>query len=359
MKKGIIACLIVLVTIPILAQEATVRIKDIGNIIEQRDNQLMGYGLVVGLRNTGDSRNTTITARALNNLLGRLGVPAGTQRYNPKNVASVMVTAELPPFTKAGQKISVIVSAIGDAPSLRGGTLSMTSLKGPDMKTYALAQGPVLVGGISEQSLISKYYKNQTTVGRIPEGAIVENEVAVTFQDQHNITIVLKESSFFTISRATEAIQKSGFPGAQAIDANTIKIPLADLQSLDLIKTIATIENITVIPDSSAKVVINARTGTIVIGEMVRLFPVALTHGDVSIRITEGQVGVNIAAEGFEASDISVQESPNKIVYLNPGATLTSLVNALNEIGATPKDLISIIQALNESGALIADIEII
>jgi flagellar P-ring protein precursor FlgI len=357
-----ITLLIILQTIaiqPVNAQEMPVRLRDIGKIIEDRDNQLIGYGIVVGLRNTGDSRNAGLTGRALGNLLGKLGVPVGERGFNTRNVASVMVTATLPPFLKPGQKIPVVVSAMGDSTSLVGGTLLMTPLKGPDMRTYAVAQGSVLVGGLAEQSSQSRFLKNQTTVGRIPEGGIIEAEVPVTFQDQHHITIVLNESNFITVSRATEAIRESGFPGAQAIDANTVKVPLADLDSSDLIQTIARLEDVPVVPDSSAKVVINSRTGTVVIGERVRLFPVAMTHGNISVRITENAGGINLANEEEGAEDIEVTEGANKIVLLNPTATLTSLVNALNEIGATPKDLISIIQGLKQSGSLVAKVEIL
>jgi flagellar P-ring protein precursor FlgI len=355
----------------LLAQETTdiseeeqglqVRLKDVSNIIEARDNQLMGFGLVVGLRNSGDSRSTAFTETALTNLLSKLGISAGGRSFSSRNVAAVMVTATLPPFIKPGQRINVTVSAVGDSNSLSGGTLLLTPLKGPDLNTYAIAQGPVLVGGETAESETFRVHKNQSTVGRIPNGAIVESEVPITFSDQHNITIVLHDSNFITASRATEAIKKNGFPSASAIDANTIKIPLTDLESTDLVNAIAKLENITFVPDASSKVVINNRTGTVVIGEKVRLFPVALTHGNISIKISEGGAGGFGAAPagGAAASPVTMEENETKIIYLNPNDTLSSLVNALNEIGATPKDLISILQALKESGALVAHLEII
>jgi len=338
------------------AEPLAVRIKDIGKIIESRDNQLMGFGLVVGLRNTGDTRSTGFTQLALRNLLGKMGVPSSAA-FNSRNVAAVMVTATLPPFLKKGQRIPVTVSSVGDSSSLVGGTLLLTPLSGPDLEVYAVAQGPIVVGGLSEQSLTATYQRNQTTVGSIPNGAIVEAEVPVTFSDQHNITLTLNDSNFITVSRATKAIQEKGFPGARAIDANTIKIPLSDLDSSDLVTTIATLENITLVPDASSKVIVNARTGTIVIGEMVRLYPVAITHGNLSIRINNSQnlgLGQNNGPLPLE-----VDEAESKLLYLNPEDTLSSLVSALNELGASPKDLISILQALKESGALIANIEVI
>lgn len=361
MIKKIISLMLMsmLLFCPLYGQQvgAPVRLKDIAKIIEDRDNQLMGFGLVVGLRNTGDSKSTGFTHLALKNLLGKLGVSVGGLDFNSKNVAAVMVTATLPPFMKKGQRIPITVSALGDSSSLVGGTLLITPLQGPDLQTYAVAQGQLVVGGINERSSSSRLYTNQTTVGSIPDGAIIESEVPVTFSDQHNITIVLNESNFKTVSRATKAIQMAGYLGAKAIDANTIKIPLTDLDSSDLVSTIALLEDVPVMPDSSGKIVINSRTGTVVIGEMVRLYPVALTHGSMSIRITEDSGG-GLAGPGGDVG-IQVDENDSQLIYLNPSATLSSLVNALNEIGASPKDLIAIIQALKESGALIANLEII
>ncbi|MFC1751944.1 flagellar basal body P-ring protein FlgI [Thermoproteota archaeon] len=360
MKKIItLFCLILILASVSMAESLPVRLKDIGKIIEARDNQLIGYGLVVGLRNSGDTSRTPYTEMALTNLLKRLGIAPTTGEFRSRNVASVMVTATLPPFLKRGQRIPVIVSSLGDCSSLVGGTLLMTPLQGADLQTYAMAQGPVIVGGVSEKSTQSQFLKNQSTVGRIPQGAIIEAEVPITFRDQHHITIVLNDSNFITVSRATEAIKGSGFPSAKAIDANTIKIPLTDLNSSDLVSSIAKLENITLIPDAPAKVVINSRTGTVVIGEMVRLFPVALTHGNISVRIAERTPGAGFGLGTETQAGVEVEENPTKIIYLNPSTTLSSLVNALNEIGATPKDLISIIQALKESGALIANVEII
>lgn len=340
-----------------VSQEVTVRLKDVGRIIEARENQLLGFGLVVGLRNTGDTKSTGFTHTAFRNLLGKMGISSGGIDFNSRNVAAVMVTAVLPPFLKPGQKIPVTVSAAGDSNSLVGGTLLMTPLQGVDMVTYAVAQGPVVVAGISEQSVNARYMRNQTTVGTIPNGAIIEAEVPVTYSDLHNITVILNESNFTTVSRATTAIQKAGFAGAKAIDANTIKIPLTDLDSSDLVNTIAVLEDIAVIPDTSAKVVINSRTGTVVIGDKVRLFPAAVTHGSISIQISDSDATQGLAG-GNNGTGIDVQEADSRLIYLNPRDTLSSLVNALNQIGASPKDLISIIEQLKLSGALVAELEV-
>ena len=338
------------------SQEMKVRIKDIGKLIESRDNHLIGYGIVVGLRGTGDSRSVGLTNNTMRNLLSRMGVSIGGSNLNARNAASVFVTADLPPFIKKGQRISVTVSALGDASSLVGGTLIMTPMFGPDMQTYAVAQGIVVVDGVNESSASSTLYKNQSTVGSIVNGAIVEEEVPVTFLDQHNITLVVDKHSFFTVSNAVKAIQDSGYEGARAIDGNTIKIPLSDLNSMDLITTISEIENIELVPDPVAKIVVNSKTGTVVIGEKVKLFPVAITHGGMSIRINDDAGGL---FGGGGENAIEVTEAKNEFVYLQSSDTLSSLVNSLNQLGVTSKDLISIIQALKESGALIADVEII
>lgn len=355
-------CLGVLFASMLHAEPLPVRLKDVANIVEARDNQLVGYGLVVGLRNTGDSRNAGFTEQSLNNMLRKMGVSGGSRDFGSRNVASVMVTATLPPFVKKGQRVSVVVSSLGDSVSLSGGTLIMTPLMGADMQVYAVAQGSVLEGGIAEKSAQGRYYKNQSTVGTIPGGAIVEGEVPVTFQDQHNVTIVLREPNFVNATRLAQALRVSGFGNARAQDPNTIKVPLSDLESTDLVTAIAQMQNISFIPDASAKVVIDSRTGTIVIGEMVRLFPVALTHGGVSIRISDVEAagGPTTGAGGAATPEtIQVDAADNRMVYLNPSATLSSLVNALNEIGASPRDLISIIQALKQSGSLVAELEII
>ncbi len=354
---------VVCFSVPLFSEPVPVRLKDVANIVEARDNQLMGYGLVVGLRNTGDSRNAGFTEQSLNNMLRKMGISGGSRDFGSRNVASVMVTATLPPFIKLGQRIPVVVSSLGDSVSLSGGTLIMTPLMGADMRVYAVAQGSILEGGMAEKSIQGRYFRNQSTVGTIPNGAIVEEEVPITFQDQHNVTIVLREPNFVNATRLSQALRANGFANARAQDPNTIKVPLSDLESTDLVTAISQMQGISFVPDASSKVVIDSRTGTIVIGEMVRLFPVALTHGGVSIRISDIEAAGGPAAGG--ASAIAQQESirvdapDNRMVYLNPSATLSSLVNALNEIGASPRDLISIIQALKESGSLVADLEII
>ena len=349
---------VLLTAIP--ASAVDVRLKDIGRIIEARDNQLLGYGLVVGLRNTGDSKNMLFTNKALTNLLTQMGLPPEKNSYNSRNVASVIVTADMPPFLKSGQRLNVLVSSLGDSNSLSGGTLLRTELKGADQKTYAVAQGPVIVGGVSGKSTKTSLVQNETTVGRIPEGAIIENSVPVSIFDYQNITLVLDSPNFVNASRVAAAITRAGFSGTRALDANTIKIPMDQDNNMPLVDLIAKIENVRVEPESSARIVVNSRTGTVVIGEQVRLFPVAVTQGKISVRIEGDQTGeLPLMAMISDKDSVRIDEKANKMVVLKPQATLESLVNALNQIGATPKDLISVIQALKEANALVGDVQVL
>ena len=337
-----------------------VRLKDIGKIIESRDNQLIGYGLVVGLKGSGDSRLSVFTNKALTNLLKRMGVSAGDKEYRSRNVASVIVTADLPPYIKPGQRLSVQVSSLGDASSLNGGTLLMTPLQGADQQTYAVAQGPVIVGGVQAQNSRSRFQKNQTTVGRVSDGAIVERAIPVTLSDHSNITIVLDEPNFITASRVSVALGLSGFEGAQAVDPSTIKIPLYNLETMTFVEAISRIENVEVLPDVSSKVVINSRTGTVVIGEKVRLYPVAITQGNISIKIQGLKAEAAAPATTLEnGDDIQVVEGPSRVIHLEPESSLASLVDSLNQLGVSSKDLISILQALKESGSLVATLEVL
>lgn len=362
MIKQLVVSILIVSLLPIwtVGASTSVRIKDIAKILEIRDNQLMGFGLVVGLRNSGDSRRALFTNKALTNLLKKFGLsPDNNNLFQSRNVAGVIVTAKLPSFIKKGQKIPVKVSSIGDSSSLQGGTLLMTELRGANGQTYVVAQGTVIVGGVSGRSGSVTLLRDQTTVGRVPGGGIVEKEVPVTLKDHHHITIVLNESNFITASRVAKAISKRGFAGSYAHDATTIKIPLVNLENENMVDLIAEIEGITVQPDSLARVVINSRTGTIVVGEMVRLLPVAVTHGSISVRISSKK-GRRVLGGGRKLSPtVQVKEPGAHFVQLDPEPSLNSLVKSLNKIGASPRDMISIIQALQESGALIADLEIL
>ncbi|MBD98160.1 flagellar biosynthesis protein FlgA [bacterium] len=346
LNRCVATVVVLVIAASVLHAAPMVRVKDIGKILQDRDNQIYGFGLVVGLRNTGDSHRSIFTNKALTNVIARSGIaPETNDFFRSRNVAAVMVTAQLPLYSKKGQTIPVTVSSIGDSISLSGGTLLMAELKGADNKTYVVAQGSVVVHGDVSRKAQATILQDTTTVGLIPNGGIVEAEVPRTVQDQRFITVVLNQSNYITASRVAKAMNDTGFFGAMAVDSATIKIPFLDYNEGSLVDLMAQLEMVEVEPDGLARVVINARTGTIVIGEKVRLLPVALTHGNVSIQIKSNQA--------------FVQNKRNPVVVLEPRSTLDSLVSALNKLGTRPKDLIAIIQSLKASGALIAHVEVI
>jgi len=313
---------------------APVRVKDIAHVLEARDNLLMGFGLVVGLKNTGDSTQTEFTKTALTNLLSRVGIAPQDKEFKSKNIASVMVTAKLPPFVNEGQKIDVTVASLGDATSLLGGTLLMTPLQGADDNVYAVAQGQVSLGTLGAD-VYQAPERKQTNVGRITNGGLVEREVPVSIGENF-VSIVVDKPDYTTAYRVVSAMKEAGI-SARARDAATI-IASRDA-SVDMVEFISVIENLTVIPDSIARIVINEQTGVIVMGENVRISPVAVSYGNVNVVVSP----VSIESSG------EAQEG---------GATISGLVSALNAAGVRPKDLISILQAIKSSGAISADIEV-
>jgi flagellar P-ring protein precursor FlgI len=357
--------LIVLICLAV-AESPAVRIKDIAVISGMRSNQLMGVGLVAGLKGTGDT-NSGVTDKALTNLLVNMGVTNRQDLYRSKNIAVVMVTAELPAFVKPGQKIDVFVSSIGDATSLRDGNLLMTPIKGADDQVYAVAQGPIILGGRTSGS------NRNETVCKVVEGAIVEQTVPMEIAGKSSIALNLNKSDFSTATRVAEALDRAGYSGTRAVDPSTVEIPIEAEDRDELVSFIARVQDFMVVPDAVAKVVINQRTGTVVIGENVRLAPVAISHGDVEIRIE----GEEESAEGESLDDalqtmnqaaagggnpLAQQQQPEKViklVQLREGSTLSSLVKALNSVGTSPQDLIAILQGLKTAGALAAEIEVI
>jgi flagellar P-ring protein precursor FlgI len=305
-----------------LAASAPARIKDIAHVLEARDNQLMGFGLVSGLKNTGDTIQTEFTKQALTNLLSRMGIAPQDKDFRSKNVAAVMVTAKLPAFINSGQKIDVTVSSLGDATSLQGGTLLMTPLQGADDNVYAVAQGQLALGVVGNAN-ISASDKKLTNVGSIINGAIVEKEVPVSISE-NSVTIVIDRPDFTTASRIVTAMRNAGVT-ARARDAATIIASKTAAQ--DMVSFVSMLESLTVVPDEVAKIVINEQTGVIVMGESVKISPIAISYGDMNITIS--------------------------------GATLADLISALNAVGVKPKDLIAIINSIKASGAISADIEVI
>jgi len=345
------------------------RIKDLANIQGVRSNQLLGYGLVVGLNGTGDKVGSAPFAeQSLRSMLTQLGivVPPGTA-INPKNVAAVTVHAELPPFVKPGQRIDITVDSIGDAKSLRGGSLLMTPLKGIDGNVYAIAQGNLVVGGLSAEGLDgSRVSVNIPSSGRIPGGATVERTVPNSFASSPLLTLSLKQGDFTTISRVVDAINREIGPGtARAIDMTSVQVNApADIGQR--VSFVSMIENLQINPaEAVARVIVNSRTGTVVINQSVRVSPAAVSHGSMTVTISEntevsqpnpfGQ-GDTVAVA---RSQVEVGESGSRMFKFSPGVTLDEVVRAVNNVGAGPSDLVAILEALKQAGALKADLVVI
>lgn len=342
------------------------RIKDIATVAGVRDNQLVGYGLVVGLEGTGDKAPfTDQTFRNMMNAFG-IAIPPGT---NPqlKNVAAVSVTADLPPFSKPGQRMDVTVSSIGNAKSLRGGTLLFTPLKAADDKVYAIAQGNLVVGGFGAEGADgSSISVNVPSVGRIPNGATVERSVPTAFHQGDHLVLNLNRPDFTTSKRLAERINALlGPDSAYAMDATSVRLS-APRDPNQRVSFLSVIENLEITPgEASAKVIINSRTGTIVIGQHVKVDPVAVTHGSLTVTITEdpevvqpnalggGQTAVN------QQTNIDAQEEANPMFRFGPGVSLDEIVRAVNKVGAAPGDLMAILEALKQAGALKAELIVI
>jgi len=338
------------------------RIKDLADIQGVRDNQLIGYGLVVGLDGTGDDGKKTIfTFQAVLNMLKNFGINVRKEDIDADNIAAVMVTATLPPFAKPGMKIDVTVSSLGDATSLQGGTLLMTPLRGPDGKIYAVAQGPVSTGGFNFGGLGARQGKNFPTVGRVPNGAIVERAVPFDISKKRKLILTLREPDFTTCQKMADTInfylhKKLATP----IDGGTLEVKVP--KNENIVEFIAKIEDIDVTPDDKAKIVINERTGTIVMGENVQIGTVAVAHGNLSIVIRENPKvsQPNPFAQGMTAvtpnTTVQAKEEKARLLLINRAPTIRDLVQGLNRIGVTPRDLISILQAIKEAGALHAEL---
>ncbi len=357
--------LILMIVFSSLAQAE--RIKDLASIAGVRSNQLVGYGLVVGLPKSGDK--TKFTGQSLANMLTRLGIrlPPGTDPKQ-KNIAAVALSAELPPFAKPGQTIDVTVSSIGDAKSLRGGTLLLSPLKGADGQVYAIAQGNLVVGGLSASGADgSSITVNNPTVGRIPNGATVERSVPTPFEQANELIFNLHNPDFTTASRMVRAInQKLGPGAAQAIDATSVRVS-APAEASQRVMFASLIENLTVLPDDApARVIVNSRSGTVIINSKVRVQPAAVSHGSLTVTISENpQVSQpNPLAQGQTTvtpqSEVKVEEEgSNHMFVFNPGVSLDEIVKAVNAVGAAPSDLVAILEALKAAGALRAELIVI
>ena len=365
-----ILCQVVLSLLGVLVLGASTsasaaRLKDIADVEGVRGNQLFGFGIVVGLNGTGDGNSVDFTRKGLSNMLEKMGIKIPPEQVKVKNVAGVMITATLPAFVRPGTKLDITLSSLGDAKSLQGGTLLFSPLKGADGNVYAVAQGEVSVGGFAVESGGDQAQKNHPTVGLVPEGATVERGIPFDLFQAHRVRIVLRQPDFTTMTRVVEAINRDlGRPIAVAVDSGAVELPMMNDIMRDPIGFVARVENVSVDQDLGARVVVNERTGTIIMGDTVRIGRVALAHGNLNIAIrSETQVSQPGAlAQGQTAvvqqSDVTVGEEERSLAVLGGEVTLGELVTALNALGATPRDLISIFQALKRAGALHAELDI-
>ncbi|MBI5509026.1 MAG: flagellar basal body P-ring protein FlgI [Deltaproteobacteria bacterium] len=374
---------------------AAERLKDVADLRGARPNRLLGYGLVVGLGGTGDDTTAPFSAESAMTMLRRLGVHVDDQRLRLRNVAAVMVTTEMPAFVAAGQRLDATVSSVGNATSLEGGTLLATPLKGLDLQVYAVAEGPLSVGGyLASGNTGSRVQKNHTTVGRIPGGALVEREVAVNLGG-HEMLINLRSPDFTTAARVAAAIGDNlaarapaidgtpppaatedgappegaaagvtDTPWAIARDAGTVVVRVPDAYRNRVPALMAELEGLEVSPDTRTRVVINERTGTVVLGDGVRLLPVAIAHGGLTLEVQEALIPSQPAPFGrgrtvvVPSTRVQARETAGLLKEVTPSASLSDVVRALNALGVSPRDLVAILQALKASGALRAELEI-
>ncbi len=352
---------------------ADVRIKDIATFIGARDNQLLGYGLVMGLEGTGDKDRTIFTMQSMSNMLRQFGLNLDPTKIKVKNVAAVMVGATLPPFAKPGDRVDVTVSSIGDATNLQGGYLMLTPLKGADNEVYLLAQGPVSIGGFNfsagggEGGGAATTQKNHTTVGRVPGGGIVEKGVPTEVADNGRLCFSLTNPDYTTAARMATAINEKYLGCATALDAGRVEVRVPDAYRDDTRITpfIESIESVRVAPDVKARIVINERTGTIVAGGNVRISTVAVSHGNLHLTIkTQPSVSQPNAFGAGQTvvttqTGMDVTEESARLVVLEEGVSIQDVSNTLNSLGVTPRDMISIFQTMKEAGALQADLVVI
>ncbi len=365
-SRRALAALLGLALVLLPATAGAIRVKDIATVKGVRPNQLIGYGLVIGLSGSGDKRQTEFTIQSLASVLARMGIGVDAELIKVKNVAAVMVTAALPPFARTGSRLDTTISSLGDATSLEGGTLIMTPLFGADGEVYAIAQGPLSVGGFAAGGGGgSSIQKNHPTVGRIPLGATVERELGFTLEDRSHFDVSLRQPDFTTARRTASAINRHfGAPLASSPDPGTIRLQVPEIFMADVVGFLAAVESVEVEPDRVARVVLNERTGTVVMGEAVTISTVAISHGSLSITInafndvsqplpfSDGET-VEVLNEELEAV-----EEDARLTLVGGAVTIDELVRGLNAIGVTPRDLISILQAIKAAGALSAELEL-
>ncbi len=373
--KRILKISLIALILMIATPSHAVRIKDVARFDGVRPNQLIGYGLVVGLDQSGDSRRSSFTSQSLTAMLSRMGIRIDKSDLLLRNIAAVMVTAVLPPFAQPGTPMDISVSSIGDAKSLVGGTLVLTPLKGLDGQVYAMAQGPIQVGGYGVQGNSgSRRVKNHLNVGRVPQGALVERPVPITLGTDGKVKIHLEHPDFATAQLMTNAINQAatqlgagaGVKLALALSSGTVEVTIPQGRLAEIPAFIADLEVLTLTPNAVAKVVINGRTGTVVVGADVQISSVAVAHGALTIEVKETtqvsqpQTPLTAGTTATTSStEVSASETPGSMKVVKESATLASVVDALNALGATPRDLIDILQAIRAAGALHADIEVL
>jgi flagellar P-ring protein precursor FlgI len=369
MKRILSTLLLVAVTaVPVTGQTANPasRVKDVASVQGAAPTPLIGYGLVVGLNKTGDRRQTIFSAQTLANMLERFGIAVAPGEIKIENVAAVLVTAQMGPYSQIGGKLDVTASSIGDARSLQGGTLMPTPLRGPDGRVLALAQGPLSIGGFGAGGGDNAVTVNHLTVGRVPGGALVQEARAWTPPAGGVLRLALHEPDFVSAGRVARAInQELGANAAKALDAGSVAVMVPAEYQASLPELIARIEPLSVELDVTARVVINERTGTVVMGGDVRLGPAAVAHGNLSVRIaTQYETSQPAPLSGGQTTvvpqtQLDVEEGESQLVTLDAGATLSDVVRALNVLGVSPRDIIAVMQALKAAGALRAEIVIL
>ncbi len=356
-------------TLATLAAPHVARIKDVTTVEGIRDNQLIGYGLVVGLNGTGDKQQTIFSIQTLANMLQRMGVNIKSQISNiqVRNIAAVFVTATIPPFSRPGMKMDVMVSSIGDAKSLAGGTLILTPLSAPDGQVYAVAQGPLIIGGYSAGSSANSKVVNHPTVGRIPSGALVERDTSVDLSKITSLSLLLRDPDFDSARDVALAINNElGLSAARAVDSRRIELPDVKAAAPDVQTLMARIGDLTVHTKPPAKVVVNERTGTVVMGGNVTISSCSILHGNLSIQVTtEFQVSqpAPLSKTGQTAvvpqTNVQAQEAPLQVIQLKEGATVEELIRGLQTLGASARDVVAILQSIKAVGALNAELEVI
>lgn len=364
MKTMIFAVAMLLLVLMCEVSQAA-RIKDIAAIDGVRDNQLVGYGLIVGLNGSGDSDQAKFPIQSLVSMLERMGVTVNRSEVKVKNVAAVLVTATLPPFAKQGTKLDVLVSSLGDAKTIAGGTLIMTPLRGADNQVYAVAQGSILTNSFAFGGQGASAVKNHPTAGRIPAGALVERELPNVLAGRSSLRLNLGQSDFTTAARIVQAVNRKFSGAASSSDGGSVDVMIPQQYLNRSVEFIAQIEGLEVTQDQLAKVVVNERTGTIVMGDRVRVGSVAVSHGNLSLTIKENpkvsQPKPLSKGETKETprTDVKVQEEQRRLSILPEGSTIADVVRGLNLLGVTPRDLISILQSIKAAGALDAELVII